>query len=171
MLNYLDAGSHSDIAYAAHQCAWFAAEPKVEHGKAVQWLGRYLKGTRNKGMTFKPGRTHLLEIYVDTDFTGNWNKEVFQYAAQVCKMQFVMASRPHAVLDMRPSTTNNSTSNQDHEFTALTRSTLVSGPYWIPNEHHKIANKPRPSVIQLWACCVIHIMTRSSYPSSRPIMT
>ena len=35
MLNYLDAGSHSDIAYATHQCARFAADPKVEHGKAV----------------------------------------------------------------------------------------------------------------------------------------
>ena len=54
MLNYLDAGSCSDIAYATHQCARFAADPKVEHGKAVQWLGQYLKGTHNKGMTFKP---------------------------------------------------------------------------------------------------------------------
>ena len=39
MLNYLDAGSRSDIAYATHQCARFAADPKVEHGKAVRWLG------------------------------------------------------------------------------------------------------------------------------------
>ena len=54
MLNYLDVGSHSDIAYATHQCTRFAANPKVEHGKAVQWLGQYLKGTHNKGMTFKP---------------------------------------------------------------------------------------------------------------------
>ena len=53
MLNFLDAGSRSDIAYATHQCARFAAEPKVEHGKAVRWLGRYLKGTCNRGMTFK----------------------------------------------------------------------------------------------------------------------
>ena len=39
MLNYLDAGSRSYIAYATHQCAWFGADPKVEHGKAVRWLG------------------------------------------------------------------------------------------------------------------------------------
>ena len=75
MLNYLDAGSCSDIAYATHQCTQFAADPKVEHGKAVRWLGRYLKGTHNKGMTFKPDRTRGLEIYVDADFAGNWNKE------------------------------------------------------------------------------------------------
>ena len=56
-----------------------------------------------------------------------------------------MASRLHTILDLRPSTTNNSTSNQDPKFTAPTSPTLVSGPYWIPNEHQKIANKPRRS--------------------------
>ena len=56
-----------------------------------------------------------------------------------------MASRLHTVLDMRPSTTNNSTSNQDPKFTAPASPTLVSGPYWTPNEHQKIANKPRRS--------------------------
>ena len=39
MLNYLDAGSRSKIAYATHKCARSEAVPKVEHGKAVQWLG------------------------------------------------------------------------------------------------------------------------------------
>ena len=39
MLNYLDAGSRCDIAYATHQCTQFAADHKVEHGKAVRWLG------------------------------------------------------------------------------------------------------------------------------------
>ena len=75
MLNYLDAGSCSDIAYATHQCTRFEAEPKVEHGKAVRWLRRYLKRTCNKGMTFKPDHSRGLEVYVDADFTGNWNKE------------------------------------------------------------------------------------------------
>ena len=31
MLNYLDKGSRSDIAYATHQCARFVDNPKVEH--------------------------------------------------------------------------------------------------------------------------------------------
>ena len=35
MLNYLDTGSCSDIAYATHQCACFVANSKMEHGKAV----------------------------------------------------------------------------------------------------------------------------------------
>ena len=54
MLNYLDAGSRSDIAYATHQCACFAADPKMEHGKAVSWIGRYLNGTKDKRMLVMP---------------------------------------------------------------------------------------------------------------------
>ena len=54
MLNYLEKGSRSDIAYATHQCARFVDNPKVEHGKAVRWLVKYLLGTRNKGMIFHP---------------------------------------------------------------------------------------------------------------------
>jgi hypothetical protein len=75
MLNYLDAGSRSDTAYATHQCARFSANPKVEHGKAVRWLGRYLKGTRDQGTIFKPDINAGLEVYVDADFSGNWDKD------------------------------------------------------------------------------------------------
>ena len=70
---------------------------------------------------------------------------MFEYATKLCKIQFVTASRPCDVLDIRPSTTNNSTNNQDPQLTALTSPTLVSGPYWVPNEQQKIAIKPRRS--------------------------
>ncbi|NER25784.1 MAG: hypothetical protein F6J96_34845, partial [Symploca sp. SIO1C2] len=75
MLNYLEKGSRSDIAYATHQCARFVDSPKREHGSAVRWLARYLKGTRDKGMIYKPDKTKGLEVYVDADFAGNWNKD------------------------------------------------------------------------------------------------
>ena len=75
MLNYLEKGSRSDIAYATHQCARFVDNPKVEHGKAVRWLVKYLLGTRDKGMTFKPDLTKGLEVFVDADFAGNWSKD------------------------------------------------------------------------------------------------
>ena len=73
MLNYLDARSHSDIAYATHQCTRFAAYPKIEHGKAVHWIGWNLNGTKDKGMIFMPDSSMGLEVYVDADFAGNWN--------------------------------------------------------------------------------------------------
>ena len=74
MLNYLDKGSRSDISYATHQCARFVDQPMKEHGDALRWLARYLKGTRDKGMIYKPDLSKGLEVYVDADFSGNWEK-------------------------------------------------------------------------------------------------
>ena len=73
MLNYLDAGSRSDIAYAMHQCARFVSNPKVEHGRAVRWLARYIRATKDKGTTFTPNPELGLEVFVDADFAGNWD--------------------------------------------------------------------------------------------------
>jgi hypothetical protein len=72
-LNYLEKSTRSDISYITHQCARFTSGPKKEHGQAIRWLGRYLKGTRNKGTILKPCRGKDMEIYVDADFSGNWD--------------------------------------------------------------------------------------------------
>ena len=73
MLGYLET-TRSDISYAVHQCARFSTAPKVEHGKAVNWLARYLKGTRDKGTIFRLDSKRGLEVFVDADFAGNWDK-------------------------------------------------------------------------------------------------
>jgi len=75
MLNYLEKGSRSDIAYATHQCARFVSDPTVEHGKAIRWLVKYLLGTRDKGMVYHPDLSRGLEVYVDAHFAGNWNHD------------------------------------------------------------------------------------------------
>jgi hypothetical protein len=75
-LHYLVAGSQSEIAYATHQCARFAQEPKAEHAKAVRWIGRYLKGTKNDGTILRPDASKSLEVYVDADFAGNWDPKL-----------------------------------------------------------------------------------------------
>ena len=74
-MNYLEKCTRPDISYAAHQCARFTEDPRQEHGKAVRWLGRYLKGTRDKGIIFHPIDDKELEVFVDADFVGNWTKE------------------------------------------------------------------------------------------------
>ncbi len=38
---------------------------------AVKWLGRYLKGTRDKGMILKPTGTSF-DVYMDANFACNW---------------------------------------------------------------------------------------------------
>ena len=70
MLGYLET-TRSDISYATHQCARFSANPKVEHGDAIRWIGRYLKGTPDKGTIFKSkGSMLALTTYSDTDYAG-----------------------------------------------------------------------------------------------------
>jgi Reverse transcriptase (RNA-dependent DNA polymerase) len=72
-LNYLEKATRSDISYAVHQCARFVSDPKVEHGDAVRWLVRYLKGTRDKGTIMRPATDKELEVYVDASFCGDWD--------------------------------------------------------------------------------------------------
>jgi hypothetical protein len=74
-LMYLEKSTRPDLAYAVHQCARFSHAPKVEHGKAVKWLGRYLKGTANMGLILKPYGSSL-DLFVDSDFAGNWDPEI-----------------------------------------------------------------------------------------------
>jgi hypothetical protein len=50
--------------------------PKVEHGNAVKWLGRYLKGNSDKGITATLKDEDLV-VYVDADFAGNWDPTIF----------------------------------------------------------------------------------------------
>ena len=71
--NYLEKSTRSDIAYITHQCARFSTDPKQEHGKALRWLGRYLKATRDKGTILKPNGDKDMEVFVDADFSGNWD--------------------------------------------------------------------------------------------------
>ena len=74
-LNYLEKCTRPDISYATHQCARFTENPKVQHGKAVRWIARYLKGTMNEGIIMKPTKLEDLKLYVDADFSGNWSKD------------------------------------------------------------------------------------------------
>ena len=73
-LNYLERCTRPDIAYATHQCARFTECPKEEHGKAVRWLARYLKGTIDQGIIMHPDDSVDLQLFVDADFSGNWSR-------------------------------------------------------------------------------------------------
>ena len=75
-LLFLEKSSRPDLTYAVHQCARFSHNPKVEHGNAVKRIGRYLKGTMDKGLIMKPDPNCKLDLHVDADFAGNWDKEI-----------------------------------------------------------------------------------------------
>jgi hypothetical protein len=77
-LNYVEKCTRPDISVAVHQCARFQADPKVEHGNALKWLGRYLLGTKDKGMVYHPTEQSF-DCFVDADFAGNWDKDTAEF--------------------------------------------------------------------------------------------
>jgi hypothetical protein len=74
-LNFLEKSTQPDIAYAVHQCARFSSNPRYEHGNAVKRIGRYLMGTKDKGIECRPTYEGI-ECYADADFSGNWDKQL-----------------------------------------------------------------------------------------------
>lgn len=58
-----------------HQTARFCNEPRLSHEQAINRIGKYLLGTRDKGIRYKIDTRKGLECYVDADFAGGWNQE------------------------------------------------------------------------------------------------
>ena len=75
-LNFLEKSTRPDITYAVHQCSQFMAQPKKSHGEAVKRIGRYLLSTRGKGLIIRPTQDKQFECWVNSDFTGNWDKDI-----------------------------------------------------------------------------------------------
>ena len=84
-LNYLEKSTRPDIVYAVNQCARFSSDPKVEHARAVEYLVKYLAGTKNKGIIMQPKEGQILEVFADTDFSGNWNKNTAEFDSSTAK--------------------------------------------------------------------------------------
>jgi hypothetical protein len=74
-LNFLEKSTRPEIAYAVHQCARFASNPRSSHANAVKYLCRYLLATKDKGLVMRPDSTKSFEVHVDCGFAGNWVKE------------------------------------------------------------------------------------------------
>jgi hypothetical protein len=62
MLNYLEKSTQPNIAFAVHQCARFSANPKVEHGKVVKWIGQYLLASKDKDIVLNQKTSHFKSL-------------------------------------------------------------------------------------------------------------
>jgi Reverse transcriptase (RNA-dependent DNA polymerase) len=67
---YVSSNTRCEITLANHQCARFSIDPWSPHGVALKRIGRYLLGTRDKGMIIKPTKDLTLDCYADADFAG-----------------------------------------------------------------------------------------------------
>jgi hypothetical protein len=75
MLLYLSGHSRPDIAFAVHQCARYTFQPTRRHELALIRIGRYLKGTLDKGLIMIPSLIPSIDCYPDADFAGLWGHE------------------------------------------------------------------------------------------------
>ena len=73
-LNYVQAMIRPILLYLVHQCTRFCNSPKLSHEQALKRICRYLQGTRNKGLIFKPDLKQGFNCYVDVNWAGNWLK-------------------------------------------------------------------------------------------------
>ena len=74
MLNYLEKTTRPDLAFAVHQAARFSINPKLSHERAIHRIVKYLVGTKDKGLLFRPNKSLGIVCHVDADFAGLWNK-------------------------------------------------------------------------------------------------
>ena len=88
---FLAANSKPDIAFAVHQCARFTHCTRRSHEQAVIRICRYLKGTRQDGMIFRPTKNLTVDCYADADFAGLWGSEDHQDPVYVkSRMRYVV---------------------------------------------------------------------------------
>ena len=79
MIQYLQGHSRTDISFAASQTSRYTFNPKRSHELALERIGRYLKGTIDKGLILKPNldeSKYKIDIYVDAAFASGWGTEL-----------------------------------------------------------------------------------------------
>jgi hypothetical protein len=69
MILYL-CNTRPDIMFATSQCARYTGDPKHSHEVALKRIGRYLKGTRTRGLVLNADDGLDIELFVDADFAG-----------------------------------------------------------------------------------------------------
>jgi hypothetical protein len=83
-LNFLEKSCRPEIACAVHQCARFSFNPKTNHTDAVKRIVRYLMGTKDKGIIYKPNN-HSFEVFADANYCGLWDKSIAMEDATTAK--------------------------------------------------------------------------------------
>jgi len=72
---YITQNTRPDTSFAVHQCARYSSNPSALHELAVKRIGRYLLGSKDKGMVLHPNQNFKLEMFIDADFAGMWLRE------------------------------------------------------------------------------------------------
>ena len=123
MLMYLSGNTRPDIAYAVHQAARFTHGSRRSHAAGVKRILRYLKKTKTKGLTLKPGPDHRVDCYVDADFGGLFSVEDKQDPVSVkSRTGYVITYRGAPLMWASKMQTQVALSTMEAEYIALSQS-------------------------------------------------
>ena len=84
-LNFLEKSTRPELSYAVHNAARFSSEPKKIHTQAVKRIGRFLLGSRDKGIVLRPDPDKAFECFCDADFCGLWDPKYAIYDPATAK--------------------------------------------------------------------------------------
>jgi len=70
-LLYIILGTRVDIAYAVIKLARYASNPNNIHFTVVKRIYKYLKGTKDYGITYYKNKNHFISRYYDADYAGD----------------------------------------------------------------------------------------------------
>ena len=130
-LNYLQGHSRSDTTLATSQVARFVHSPKRSHELALIRIGRYLKGTADKGLILRPTDAESLkvDIYVDAAFACGWGTELGSNPDSVkSRTGYIIEIANCPVLWVSKLQSTVATSTMESEYTALSMALRAAIP-------------------------------------------
>ncbi|XP_073120250.1 secreted RxLR effector protein 161-like [Henckelia pumila] len=73
---YMMVSTRPDITYGVGLVSRFMGKPSREHWRAVQWLLRYLKGTKKLKLKYSKSTSNTCEVtgYCDSDYAADLDK-------------------------------------------------------------------------------------------------
>ena len=122
------------------------------HGEAVKRIGRYLKGTQEKGLITKPDSSDHLSLHVDAAFAGDWDKEIAAtdpvtaqsrhgYILRYCGIPILWASQLQSIIAL---------STTEAEYVALSKALQDTLPVvWILQEMKQHGNPVQTTTAQV----------------------
>ena len=73
MLGYLQNSTRPNISTVTCPYARFNNDPRLSHERSLRRICKYLLGTQDIGIVFKPEPLKGVEYYLNADFSRNWN--------------------------------------------------------------------------------------------------
>ena len=133
MLNYLQGHSRIDITFAVSQVARYVHSPKRSHELALERIGRYLKGTLDKGLILKPipfaDKQFSIDVFVDAAFACGWGTEHGTNPESVkSRTGYIIEVMGCSVVWCSKLQTSIATSTMESEYTALSMALRAAIP-------------------------------------------